>query len=69
MTTLDDAGVKVQVDDVVVRGSVAKEYTLEVVAVQFPTANARHFNTDTGAEKLQGRCRVYVRNGVFLAMV
>ena len=53
MTTLDDAGVKVKVDDVVVRGSVAKEYTLEVVAVQFPSANARHFNTDTGAKKLQ----------------
>jgi hypothetical protein len=53
MTMLDDAGVKVKVDNVVVRGSVAKEYALEVVAVQFPTANARHFNTDSGAKKLQ----------------
>ncbi len=42
MTTLDDAGVKVKVDDVVVRGSVAKEDALEVVTAQFPTPNARH---------------------------
>ena len=53
MATLDDAGVKIKVDDVVVRGSVAKEYALEVVTVQFPTPNARHFNADTGAEELQ----------------
>ena len=53
MTTLDDARVKVKVDDAVVRGSVAKEYALEVVAVQFTPANARHFNTDSGAKKLQ----------------
>jgi len=53
MATLDDAGVEIQVDDVVVRGSVAKEYALEVVTVQFPTPNARHFNADTGAGNLQ----------------
>ena len=53
MATLDDAGVEIQVDDVVVRGSVAKEYALEVVTVQFPTPNAQHFNADTGAKKLQ----------------
>ncbi len=53
MATLDDAGDKVKVDDVVVRGSVAKEYALEVMTVQFPTPNAHHFNTDTGAKKLQ----------------
>jgi len=40
MATLDDAGVEVNVDDVVVRGSVAKEYALEVMTVQFPTPNA-----------------------------
>ncbi len=40
MTMLDDAGVKIKVYDVVVRGSVAKEYALEVVMVQFPTPNA-----------------------------
>ena len=50
---LDDAGVKIKVYDVVVRGSVAKEYALEVVMVQFPTPNAQHFNADTGAEELQ----------------
>jgi len=53
MAMLDDAGVKIKVYDVVVRGSVAKEYALEVVTVQFPTPNARHFNADTGAKKLQ----------------
>jgi hypothetical protein len=53
MATLDDAGVKVKVEDVVVRGHVAKEYALEVVTVQFPTPNARHFNTNTGAKNLQ----------------
>ena len=40
MATLDDAGVEVKVDDVVVRGSVAKEYALEVMTVPFPTPNA-----------------------------
>ena len=53
MATLDDAGVEIQVDDVVVRGSVAKEYALEVMTVQFPTPNTRHFNADAEAEKLQ----------------
>ena len=53
MAMLDDAGVKIKVDNVVIRGSVAKEYALEVMTVQFPTPNARHFNADTGAEKLQ----------------
>ena len=53
MATLDDAGVKIKVDDVVVRGSVAKEYALEVMTVQFPMPNAQHFNADTGAKKLQ----------------
>jgi hypothetical protein len=51
--TLKDAGVKIKIDDVVVRGSVAKEYALEVVTVQFPTPSARQFNADTGAEELQ----------------
>ena len=53
MATLDNAGVEIQVDDVVVRGSVAKEYALEVLTVQFPMPNARHFNADTGAKELQ----------------
>ena len=53
MATLEDAGVKIKVDDVVVRGSVAKEYALEVMTVQFPMPNAQHFNADTGAKKLQ----------------
>ncbi len=53
MATLDDSGVEIKIDDIVVRGSVAKEYALEVVTVQFPTPNAQHFNADTGAEELQ----------------
>ena len=42
-----------KVDDVVVRGRVAKENALEVVTIPFPTPNARYFNADAGAEKLQ----------------
>ena len=40
MAMLDDAGVEVKVDNVVVRGSVAEEYALEVMTVQFPMPNA-----------------------------
>ena len=53
VTALDDPGVEIKVDDVVVRGCVAKKNALEVVAVQFPTPNARYFNADAGAKKLQ----------------
>jgi hypothetical protein len=53
MAVLDDAGVEIKVDDVVVRGRVDKEYALEVVTIQFPMPNARFFNADAGAEKLQ----------------
>ncbi len=53
MATLDDSGVEIKIDDIVVRGSVAKEYALEIVTVQFPMPNARHFNADTGAGNLQ----------------
>jgi hypothetical protein len=45
--------VEIKVDDVVVRGHVAKENALEVVTIPFPTRNARYFNADAGAEKLQ----------------
>ena len=53
MAALYNAGVKIKVDDVVVRGRVAKENALEVVTIPFPTPNARYFNADAGAEKLQ----------------
>ncbi len=53
MEGLDDAGVEIKVDNVVVRGRVVKEYALEVVTIQFPMPNARYFNADAGAEKLQ----------------
>ena len=53
MAALDDTGVEIKVDNVAVRGRVAKEYALEVVAIQFPTSNAQYFNADAGAEKLQ----------------
>ena len=53
VATLDNTGIEIKVDDVVVRGSVAKEYALEVMTVQFPTPNTRHFNADAEAEKLQ----------------
>jgi hypothetical protein len=40
VATLDNTGIEIKVDDVVVRGRIAKEYALEVVTVQFPTPNA-----------------------------
>lgn len=46
VAALDDTGIEIKVDYVVVRGRITKEYALEIVAVQFPTSNARNFNTD-----------------------
>ena len=40
MAALDDAGAEIKVDNVAVRGRIAKEYAFEVVTVQLPTPNA-----------------------------
>ena len=53
MAALDDAGAQKEVDNVVVRGCISKEYAFEVLAVQLPTPNAQHLNADAGAEELQ----------------
>ena len=50
---LDNTGVEIKVDNVVVRGDIAKEYALEIVTIQFPMPNPRNFNADMGTEKLQ----------------
>ncbi len=50
---LDNTGSEIKVDDVVVRGHIAKEYALEIVTIQFPMPNPRNFYADTGTEKLQ----------------
>jgi hypothetical protein len=53
VATLDNTGIEIKVDDVVVRGRIAKEYALEIVVIQFPTPNTRNFNTYAGTKKLQ----------------
>ncbi len=39
VATFDDACVKVEVDNILIRGGVAKEDTFEVVVIEFSMAN------------------------------
>jgi hypothetical protein len=53
VTRLNDAGVEVKIHYVLVSGSVSKEDTGKVVAIELAPPGARLFNTNPSAEHLQ----------------
>jgi hypothetical protein len=53
MACLYDAGIKVQIEDVLVRGGVTEEDTREVMSIQFSTAIARSFYAYPSAKQFK----------------
>ena len=53
VASFDDTCVEVKIDNILVRGCVAKEYAFEVMLIKFATTNPQNFDADPRAEYLE----------------